>query len=84
MEMSKMGLHDSFDYFKHKLWPKEVAKNQSVNLTMTTKSQDVPWNTYVQVVWHILLESSQKGLQLCFQPHIKQRSSQEIMALQNA
>ncbi len=21
--MSKMGLHDPFEYFKHKLWPKE-------------------------------------------------------------
>jgi len=21
--MSKMGLHDSFGYLKHKLWPKE-------------------------------------------------------------
>jgi hypothetical protein len=23
--MSKMGLHDSFGYLKHKLWPKEKS-----------------------------------------------------------
>jgi hypothetical protein len=33
MEMSKIGLRDSFEYFKHKLWLKEGAENQSVNLT---------------------------------------------------
>jgi hypothetical protein len=39
--MSKMGLDDSFEYLKHKLWPKEGAESQIVNLTiwfMTTKS----------------------------------------------
>jgi hypothetical protein len=26
MYMSKMGLHDPFEYLKHKLWPKEGSK----------------------------------------------------------
>jgi hypothetical protein len=33
--MSKKGLHDPFEYFKHKLWPKKKAKSESVNLTLT-------------------------------------------------
>jgi hypothetical protein len=31
--MSKMSLHDPFEYLKHKLWPKKRVKNQIVNLT---------------------------------------------------
>ncbi len=32
---------------------------------------------------HILLESSWQGLQLCFRPHIRQRSTHKVMALQS-
>jgi hypothetical protein len=30
--MSKMGLHNPFGYLKHKLWPKERAGSQIVDL----------------------------------------------------
>jgi len=30
--MFQMGLHDSFGYLKHKLWPKEKVESQSANL----------------------------------------------------
>ncbi len=32
---------------------------------------------------NILLEKSQRGLQLCFKPHFNWKSAQEVMALQN-
>jgi hypothetical protein len=51
---------------------------------LTTKNQESPWNTCVHVVWHILLESSQQGLQLCFKPHLNQKFAQEIMSFQSA
>ncbi len=31
--MFKMGSHVSFEYLKHKLWPKERARNQIAKLT---------------------------------------------------
>jgi hypothetical protein len=37
----------------------------------------------MQVVCHILLESSWWGLQLCFRPHLNQRSAQNVMGLQS-
>jgi hypothetical protein len=68
--MSKMGLHDPFGHLKHKLWPKERPK---VNLTIrlrTTKSHESPRFPYVQVVCHIPLKSSRRGLQFFFRPHL--------------
>jgi len=41
MKMSKMGLHDSLEYLKHKLW---LRVKVSIWLP-TTKSQESPWNT---------------------------------------
>ncbi len=32
--MSKMGSHDPFGHLKHKLWPKEKARNQIDNLIL--------------------------------------------------
>ncbi len=49
----------------------------------TIKSWESPWNTCVQVVCHILLESSWQGLQLCFRHHPNKRSAQKIMGLHN-
>jgi len=34
-------------------------------------------------VWHILLESSQQRLQLCFKPHFNWRSAQKVMGLKS-
>jgi len=81
--MSKMGSHDPFGYLKHKLWPKEgLGVKLSISL-LTTKSQESPQFTCMQVAWNIPLESSQQGLQLCFKPHLNQRSTTKVMSLQS-
>jgi hypothetical protein len=62
--MSKMGSHDPFGHFKHKLWPK---KRLGIKLTIwfpTTKSWELPRFPYVQVACNISLESSRQGPQL--------------------
>jgi len=72
--MSKMGLHDPFEYLKHTLWLNEVSN---------PKSWESPWFTCMQVACHIYLESCQWGLKLCFRPHLNPKSSQEVMGLQS-
>ncbi len=72
--MFKMGLHDPFEYLKHKLWLNEVPN---------TKSWESPWFTCMQVACHISLESSQWGFKFYFRPHLNPKSSQEVMGLQN-
>jgi len=81
--MSKIGSHDPFGYFKHKLWPKEGLGVKLAIWLPTTKSRESPWFTFVQVTCHILLKSFQRGLQLCFRPHLNQRFSQEVMSFQS-
>ncbi len=82
--MSKMGLHDPFGHFKHKLWPKEKS---IINLAIwlpTTKSRKSPWFLCVQVLCDIPLESSWQGIQLCCRPHLDQRSTHKVMRPQIA
>jgi hypothetical protein len=79
-----MGLHDLFEYLKHKLWPKEGFGVKVSIWLLFTKNQESPWNTCVQVTCHIALESSQQGSQLCFKSYLNQRFSKEVMALQSA
>jgi hypothetical protein len=81
--MSKMGSHDPFGYLKHKLWPKEGLGIKLSIWLLTTKSQESPWFTCVQVACHIPLESFQQRLQLCFRPDLNWRSAQEVMGLQS-
>jgi hypothetical protein len=40
--MSKMGSHDPFGHFKHKLWPKEMSKVKLAIWLSTIKSQESP------------------------------------------
>jgi hypothetical protein len=61
-----MGWHDPFEYLKHKFWPKERLGVKLPIWPPTTKSQELLWFLYMQVVCHILLESSRWRLQLCF------------------
>jgi hypothetical protein len=61
--MFKMGLHDPFRHFKHKLWPKEGLWVKLTIWLLTTKSQESPRFPCMQMVCHIPLESSQQGLQ---------------------
>jgi len=78
--MSKMGLHDPFGHFKHKLWPKEGSIVKLSIWLPTTKSQESPQFPYVQVLCNIPLKSSQWRLQLCFRPHFIQRFARKIMS----
>jgi hypothetical protein len=78
-----MGSHDPFEYFKHKLWPKKRAKIKLSIWLSTTKSQEWPWFTCMQVLCHIPLESFQQGLQLCFRPQLNRRSAQRVMDFQS-
>jgi hypothetical protein len=59
--MSKWVWLDPFGYLKHKLWAKE---GQGVKLSiwlLTTKNQESLWFPCMQVVCHIMLESSWQG-----------------------
>jgi hypothetical protein len=81
--MSKMGSHDSFECLKHKLWPTQLLGVKVPIILLPTKSQESPWNKFLQVGCHISLESSQQGLQFFFAPHFNQRSAQEVMTFQS-
>jgi hypothetical protein len=48
--MSKMGLHDPFEYLKHKLWLKEGLGVKVSIWLLTIKSQKLPWITCLQMV----------------------------------
>jgi hypothetical protein len=74
--MLKMGLHEPFGHFHHRLWQKE---RPGVKLTIwlpTTKSRESTWLWCVQVGCDTPLESSRWGIQLCFRPHCDQRFAQ--------
>jgi hypothetical protein len=60
--MSKVGSHDPFGHLKHELWPKERS---GIIWLLTSKSRESTRFRYVLVLCDILLESSQRGLQLC-------------------
>ncbi len=81
--MSKIGSHDPFEYFKHKLWWKERPGTKVPIWFPGTKSQESLWLTCVHVMCHVLMKSSQQGLHICFRPHFNYKCSQEVMALQS-
>jgi hypothetical protein len=81
--MFNMGSHHTFGYLKHNLWMKEKVGVKLPIWLPTTKSQESPWFTYVQVLCHIPLRSSQWGLQLCFRPHFNWRFTKKNTGLQN-
>jgi len=64
-----MGLHDPFGHLKHKLWSKESLGVKLTIWLLTTKSRESTRFPCVQVACNIPLESSQRGLQLCFRLH---------------
>jgi hypothetical protein len=81
--MSKMGLHDPFGYLKHALWPKEGSGVKLPIWLPTTKSQESPWFTCVEVTCHIPLKIFWWRLQFFFGLHFNWKSSQEVMGLQS-
>ncbi len=71
ISMSKMGLHDSFDHLKHKLWPKERSGVKLAIWLLTIKSQE---STQFPC-----MERSRWRLQLCFRPHLKWSYTHKVM-----
>jgi len=59
--MFKWGLHNPFGNLKYKLWPKKGLRVKLPIWFPTTKNQESPWFTSVQMTCHISLESSQWG-----------------------
>ncbi len=81
--MSKMGSHDPFGHFKHKLWPKERPEVKLVIWFPTIKSRKSTWYPCLQVACDIPLEISWQGLQLFFRTHLNQRSKHKVMGPQS-
>jgi hypothetical protein len=81
--MSKMGSHDPFEHLKHKLWPKERSGVKLTIWLLITKSRELPRFPCVQVACYIVLEIFWWGLQLCFRPHLNQRSAHKVMGPQS-
>jgi hypothetical protein len=77
--ISKIGSHRPFEHLKHKLWPKERPGVKLEIWLPTTKSQESTRFPCVHVKCDIPLESSWRGLQLCFRPHHNRRFAQEVM-----
>jgi len=77
-----MGSHHPFEHLKHKLWPKERPEVKLAAWLWTIKSWESTRFPCVQITCKIPLESSQWGLKLCFRPHLNQRSTHKVMALQ--
>jgi hypothetical protein len=66
--MSKMGSHCSFGHLKGKLWPKEGPGVKLAVWLPTTKSQELTCSRHPIRECDTALESSRRGLQLCFRP----------------
>jgi hypothetical protein len=81
--MSKMGSHEPFGHFKHKLWPKEEPGVKFAIWLLTTKSQELPRFFCVQVMCDIPLERSRPGLQLFYRPHFNCKFAHNVMAPQS-
>jgi hypothetical protein len=78
-----MGSHDPFGHLKHKLWPKEGSIVKLSIWPPITKSHKSTRFPYVQMACNIPLESSWRGLQLCFRPHLNRRFAHKVMGPQN-
>jgi hypothetical protein len=85
--MSKMVSHCSFGHLKHKLWAKEGPGVELSGVCQfwlpTTNSRESTRNTKLQTTCDIPLESSWRGLQLCFRPCCDRSSAQEVMRPQS-
>jgi hypothetical protein len=67
----------------NKLWPKKGWESYCQIWFPTTKSQEEPQFSCVQMACNIVLESFRKGLQLCFKLHEDWRSAHKVMAPQS-
>jgi hypothetical protein len=78
-----MGLHVPFEDLKHKLWRKQGLGVKMPIWLLTTKNRESPWFTCMHVACHILWESFQQKLQLCFIPHLNWRFEQKVLGSQS-
>jgi len=78
--MSNIGSHDPFEYLQYKLWSKEGPRIKMSIWLLIIKNQESPWITCVKMTFHISLKSSQRGLQLCFKPHLNCRLHKKLWA----
>jgi hypothetical protein len=76
--MSKMGSHHPFGHLKHKLWPNERSGVKLAVCLPTTKSQELPEFSCMQVVCDIPLEISWQKIQLCFRSHLNQSFAHKV------
>jgi hypothetical protein len=77
--MFKMGLHFSFGYLKHELWPKEGSGVKLPIWLLTRKSRESTWFTCLQMACDTLLKNSRQGIQLCFIPHLDPNFACKVM-----
>jgi hypothetical protein len=84
--MSKMISHDPFEYLQHKLWLKKRSWIKVSIWLLTIKAKNHPklhaWKKCAGA-WHASLKNSWQRLQLCFKPHLDQRSTQEVISVQS-
>jgi hypothetical protein len=73
-----MVSHQPFGHLKHKLWSKERSEVSLAVWLPTIKSQELTQFPCVQVMCHILLESSWQELQLCLKPSYQLEVGREI------
>jgi hypothetical protein len=78
-----MGLYDPFGHLKHMLWSKERSGVKLAIWLPTIKSQESTRFSCAQMACITSLESSRRGLQLFFKPHINRRSACKVMGPQN-
>jgi hypothetical protein len=78
-----MAFHEPFKNLQHKLWTKEGPRVKLAVWLPTTKNQESTQPQCVHVECDTLLKSSQGELQVCFKPHLNQRSEQGVMNSQS-
>jgi hypothetical protein len=81
--MFKMASHESFGHLQHKLWSKEGPGVKLAIWLLTTKSWESTRPRCVQVECNTPLKSAWGKLQVCFRPHLNQRSELGVMRFQS-
>jgi len=78
-----MASHGWFGHLQHKLWSKEGPRVKLAIWLPTTKSRESTQSWRAQVVYNMLLESSQGELQYWFRPRPNRRSGREVIIIQS-
>jgi len=78
-----MGSYVSFEYLKHKLWPKKGSGVKVSIWLPTIKSRELPSFTCLHVACHISLEICWQEIIFFFSPHLNQMFAQKVIGLQS-